>query len=664
MIKQQLEKVSLGVTLSDDTTTFCFYCPDAKSVTCIVYDEYDARKGTELPMAKSKSGEWMLTVHENLNGKWYGYKAEFSKKKKPNTPYVHEVFADPYSRHVTVKNNYRQQARSYIFEHDFDWGDTGHQFPDDPRDLMIYETHIKDLTAHPSSLAKGTGSYKKFIDPNQIGGLSHLKKLGVNCVEFLPLQKFSPIEPPYGIKTPEGFQNSWNVYSANYWGYMTSFFFAPECSFASDFTGNHSGKTTAAITEFKDVVKTLHAEGMTVLMDVVYNHTSLFDINPLPHLMPDIYLRKDKKGKLLNRSGTGNELRSEKKIARELIIDSLLYWMDEFKIDGFRFDLAALLDKDTWDAIKKEVHKKYPNAVLIAEPWGGYYSPQLFSEHDWASWNDRIRNSIKGSDPVHDRGFIFSDWQHETNRERLENVMKGTLNHDEGGLFQTSEHSVNYLESHDGFTLGDFIRIGLNPEIHDQVVQDRKKHVKLNDHQMKLAKLAALSLFTAQGITMIHAGQEFARSKVIAKTPCEDPDEGKMDHNSYQKDNETNWLNFNDLQANRELFEYYRGLIKIRQESPALRKCSENEICFDYFGDPLLLSFYVSGKSTNDIFDYYVVLNGNAFQHNEQQLPNGTWEVLADHNIASTQAINFVTGSVNLPSQSGMLLRKLRHSHT
>ena len=664
MMKQQVEKVELGVSLSENTTTFCFYCPDAKSVTCIVYDRYNSRKGIEFPMTQSEGGEWMLTIQENLQGKWYGYKAGFNKKKKPDTPYIDEVFADPYSKHVTVKNNYRQQARSYIFEHEFDWGGTDHQFPDDLRDLIIYETHIKDLTEHQTSQAKGSGSYQKMIDPDQKGGVAYLKKLGVNCVEFLPLQKFSPTEPPYGEKTPEGFHNSWNVYSANYWGYMTSFFFAPESSFASDFTGNHSGKTTAAITEFKEVVKALHEQEITVLMDVVYNHTSLFDVNPLPHLMPDIYLRKDKKGKLLNRSGTGNEYKSENPIARKIIVDSLLYWMEEFKVDGFRFDLAALLDRDTWDAIKKEVHKKYPNAVLIAEPWGGYYSPQHFSNHDWASWNDRIRNSLKGSDPLHDRGFIFSDWQNETNRDRLENIMKGTLNHSDGGLFQTSEHSVNYLESHDGFTLGDFIRIGLNPEIHDQVIEKRDEHVTLNEHQMRVSKLAALSLFTAQGITMMHAGQEFARSKIIAKSPCDDPDEGKMDHNSYQKDNETNWLNFDDLKLNHELFDYYRGLIRIRLESPALRKCSNNEISFNYAGDMLLLSFYVNGKSSGDIYDYYVVLNGNAHEKNDVQLPKGTWEVIADHKIASSQTIDFVNGSVNLPSQSGILLRKLRDWHT
>ncbi len=660
-MKKAVSEHRMGCTLSEKSTEFCFYCPTARNVHCVIFNEYDDEHGRHVEMQKNSNGYWQLTIGESLEGKWYGYTASFDDENKPNTPYIDEIFADPYSKHVTVKNNYRQEARSYIFNHQFDWEDIGHQFPDDPRDLLIYETHLKDMAAHRTSGASGLACYQKFVDRNQKGGISHIKKLGINCVEFLPLQKYSPIEPPFGLITKEGFHNTWNVYGANYWGYMTSFFFAPESSFASDYSNRYSGKTTAAVDELKTVVKELHREGITVLMDVVYNHTSLFDMNPLTHLMPDVYLRKDEKGRLMNRSGTGNEYRSEFPVARKLIIDSLLHWMEEYKIDGFRFDLAALLDKQTWIDIKKAIHSKYPKAVLIAEPWGGYYSPHTFSDHDWASWNDRIRNTIKGADPLHDRGFIFSEWQHETRRKRLENIFKGTLNHGEGGLYQSSDHSVNYLESHDGYTLGDFVRIGLNPEIHEQPISDRDEHVKLNKIQTKLLKLAAISLFSAQGITMIHAGQEFARTKVIAKSPYGDPDEGKMDHNSYQKNNTTNWINFDDLNSNRDLYDYYRGLISIRKSAPALRKCEPNEICFDYFGDPLLISFFVEGKSTGDMYNYFVILNGNAFQHNEQKLPPGTWEVIANHQIASTQTIEFVSGNLNIPSQSGILLRKLRH---
>lgn len=651
-----------GCTINNDSTSFCFYCPGALSVSCIIFDDYEKESGVHHEMAEGLNGYWHLTIDENLAVYWYGYKAKFDAPKNAlQTPYGDRIFADPYSKHVVVNNSYRQEAKSCIFEDNFDWEGDTHQFPDDPRDLIIYETHIKDVTAHPATQSNKKGFYNKFADGDHPGGINHLKKLGVNCVEFLPLQKFPPIEPPYGEETEEGFHNTWNVYSANYWGYMTSFFFAPESSFASDFSNRFSGKTTAAVTEFKQMVKKLHKENITVIMDVVYNHTSLFDVNPFTHLLPDEYLRTNKKGELMNRSGTGNEFRSENPEARRLIIDSLLYWMEEYHIDGFRFDLAALLDRKTWDIIKKEVHKKYPGAVLIAEPWGGYYSPHHFSDHGWASWNDRIRNTIKGSDPLHDKGFIFSDWQHETNRKRLENVFKGTLNHGEGGLYNTSAHSVNYLESHDGYTLGDFIRIATKPERHEEKVKNRNEHITLSDEETRIAKFAALSLFVSQGICMIHAGQEFARSKIIARTPCNDPDEGKMDHNSYQKDNETNWINFNEIKLNKSLFEYYRGIIDIRKQSPALRMSDPKSIHFEHYSDPLLVIFHINGESAGDVYDYFVILNGCASNNFDCQLPGGTWELLANNNIASSQTIDILSGKVNISAKSGMLLRRLRH---
>jgi pullulanase/glycogen debranching enzyme len=363
----------------------------------------------------------------------------------------------------------------------------------------------------------------------------------------------------------------------------------------------------------------------------------------------------------MNRSGTGNEYKSESPIARQLILDSLTYWVNEYHVDGFRFDLAALLDMDTWAAIRTTLHEIDPRIVLIAEPWGGHYAPAKFSDFEWASWNDKIRNSIKGSDPLHDKGFIFSEWQHETSRGRLENIIRGTLKGGDGGLFDTSAHSVNYLESHDGYTLADFIRIGLNPELQDKVIKNPLAFNTLNDQQMDHAKLAAVTLFSTQGMTMIHSGQEFGRSKIITDTGAKDPDIGKVDHNSYQKDNATNWLNFNVLDLNRDLFNYYRGLINIRLSSPALRKAKPEEISFDHFDNPLLMSFYIKGTSSGDMYDYYIILNANWADAISQHIPQGSWELIANKQIASSQAFDILSGTIEVPAKSGVILRKFRH---
>jgi pullulanase/glycogen debranching enzyme len=178
---------------------------------------------------------------------------------------------------------------------------------------------------------------------------------------------------------------------------------------------------------------------------------------------------------------------------------------------------------------------------------------------------------------------------------------------------------------------------------------------------MDHAKLAALTLFSTQGMTMIHAGQEFGRSKIIADTGVDDPDIGKVDHNSYQKDNATNWLNFDVLDLNRKLFNYYRGLIDIRLSSPALRKAKPEEINFDHFDNPLLMSFHIKGLSSGDMYDYYIILNGNWSDTISKHLPQGSWELIANKQIASSQAFDILSGTMQVPAKSGVILRKFRH---
>jgi len=650
-----------GVTLVDGETFFTVECPYAAEVTCEIFKEYTQTHGRLFPMQKSGPGKWELRIAENLRGQWYGYRIKPNGNTRWHNPYEGQLFADPRSPLVTVKNNYRQEAKTLIADTSFDWEDDKHVLPDHPSDLIIYETHIRDLTSDPSARNFAKGDYLRFVEPGQKGGIEHLKELGVNAVEFLPLQKFAPFEPPFGKETAEGFLNTWNPYSFNYWGYMTSFFFSPETMYASDHGEVLSGATEATLKEFKQLVKTLHAHGFTVIMDVVYNHTSLFDMNPLTHLAPEHFLRLDEQGKLLNRSGTGNELKTEDPFVRQLIKDSVRYWIEEFHIDGFRFDLAALIDHQTRIEIREMVDQIDPRILLIAEPWGGSYEPSVFSDQNWPSWNDRIRNTVKGSDPVHDKGFIFSDWQFETDRARLENVFRGSVRHHSGGLFRESSHAVNYLESHDGYTLADFIRIGLDPERFDQLIVDRDELYVLNEEEMRVSKFAALCLFVAQGITMIHSGQELGRPKIIEETDVLDTEIGKLDHNSYQKNNTTNWIDFDRLNGNRSLLHFYKALIAIRKQSPCLRRAGDANIHFHHQVDPLLVAFYVDGRESGDLHNYYVILNATQNDLHHVRLPDGVWEVLVRHDIASSQSIDFLSGEVTIPAVSGLLLRQLRH---
>jgi pullulanase/glycogen debranching enzyme len=300
-----------------------------------------------------------------------------------------------------------------------------------------------------------------------------------------------------------------------------------------------------------------------------------------------------------------------------------------------------------------------PNVILIAEPWGGGYSPAEFSKRGWISWNDQIRNGIKGSDPIHNRGFIFGDWQHETNQSSIENFLRGSLLGYTNGNFESSSNCLNYLESHDGNTLADFIRLALRPELN---VQKTNRHdlVKLREQEETISRLAAMVLMVSQGVCMIHQGQEFARTKWICPDPVNDPRSGYLDHNSYEKDNATNHINYDDISQNSALFEYYRGLIDIRNQSPALRRSKPEAIQFWSNSDPLVLRIFIEGESADDPYNYIIGLNGNNFMSHEIELTDGFWEIIATDRLAGNNSLAKISGRVILPPASGHILRQWR----
>ncbi|MEX0722804.1 MAG: alpha-amylase family glycosyl hydrolase [Gracilimonas sp.] len=658
-----LNTYPLGCTSEDNATVFRLFAPKADSVTVVIFDNYEDESGIEIPLNKSEDGVWETIIQDTFFEKWYAYKISGSEGD-PFFMQTSYFIADPWSKYVTSQNHHLQFPKTKILPSDtFGWDGDEFQAPEDPRDLIIYETHIKDMVAHSSAKTYVQGIYNDFREA-KVGGISHLKKLGVNAVEFLPLQKFAYFEPPFEEETEEGIRNSWNPYARNYWGYMTSFFLAPETLYASDSSladGAVIGKTRRAETELKNLVKELHKEGITVIMDVVYNHASHYDLNPLKYTAKDHYFRLDELGNFLNDSWTGNDIDTSSTFSRRLIVESVKHWISEYHIDGFRFDLAGLLDWETVDLIKEEAKKINPNVVLIAEPWGSDYKPDGFSDHGWSSWNDRFRNGIKGHNPLENKGLIFGDIGLHS-RFAVENFIRGTLKDEEYGLFHTSEHSVNYLESHDGYTLGDYIRIALNPDKATKVFSNRSNATLLTRKEERLAKLGAMLLFVSQGITMMHAGQEWARSKVVMDPDGIDSEKGTLCRDTYNKDDETNWLNFNDIELNKAFFKYYKGLINLRLSTPAFRKAQPDEINFKVYQDPLHITFSVDGKSSGDMYDYFVSLNANPEKAHDIVLPEGYWEMIANAHVAGQNTIKSVQNNLNIPASSGVILRKLRVS--
>jgi len=491
------------------------------------------------------------------------------------------------------------------------------------------------------------------------GGIDYIKNLGVNAVELLPAQEFANVEIPFQDSLNGKF-NHWNPYERNHWGYMTAAFFAPESYYAENTRelkwDQWSGKDAKAVTDFKDMVKAFHKEGIAVIMDVVYNHISEYEIGNLKQIDKEYYFRLDEKGNYIAQSGCGNDFRTEAPMARRMIVESILYWMKEYHVDGFRFDLGKLIDWETIELIIHEAKKINPYVVFVCEPWGGGYDPAGFSVRGWGAWNDQFRNGIKGENPFDGLGWIFGKWYGNNNPKRIKSYVSGTLTKDSLGLFQKAEHSVNYLESHDGYTLGDFIRLGLGDVKRDEIIKDVDKNVKLSLQQLKLNKLAALFLFTSRGITMIHSGQEFARSKVVPlNIPEKDPHKGMINHNSYDKDNETNYINYHHVQINNELFDYYRGLIELRKTYKSFRRADYNDVnFFDFKGNQFALGFSLKYKDE----EFRVIFNANPKTSVEADLPDGEWELLVDENTAAVKSIRTLQKKVTINSSTGIVLKK------
>lgn len=645
----------LGSFVENGKTYFRLFTPNAEKVSLLTFEKPEQTKGKEFQMMRDENGVWETSLDGELYGLFYGFKV-----CHPGTPCIEDIVCvDPYAKAVATFQTYFSPRRAIVVkEGNYLWeGDEWIQR--DWRDLIIYEMHIRDMTEHPSSGVTERGTYKGLVEKGKVGGIDYIKNLGINTVELLPSHEFANIEIPFKDSLNGKF-NNWNPYERNHWGYMTAAFFAPESYYSENVREleweKWSGGDAKAVNDFKDMVKAFHKEGIAVIMDVVYNHISEYEIGNLKQIDKDYYFRLDEKGNYIQQSGCGNDLRTEAPMVRRMIVESILYWMKEYHIDGFRFDLGKLIDWETIEEIIFEAKKINPYVVFVCEPWGGGYDPAGFSVRGWGAWNDQIRNGIKGENPFDGHGWIFGKWYGNNNPNRIKSYVNGTLTKDTLGLFQKPEHSVNYLESHDGYSLGDFIRLGLGDVKRDEIIKDLDKKIKLTPHQLKLNKLAALFLFTSRGITMISEGQEFARSKVIPFNESEqDPQKGMIDHNSYDKDNETNYINYNHVKINQELFNYYKGLIEIRKKFETFRRADYNNIHFINVKE----NPFAFGYSTDYADEHFLVLfNANTKLQHEFILPEGEWQVFADENQAGVQPMRTVQQKVTINYSSGMVLKK------
>jgi len=511
-----LSDKELGAVLDPEhrATTYRLFAPRASAVYLNLYDSpyFEIHQPSwrwvepveRYPLWKDeRDGVWEISLLGLDTGKYYAFTLD-GPRGDGESFHPDSVIGDPYARAAAhAQNNPIVIDPAETNRWFGGWTDQDYRTPH-PKDVVIYETHVRDLTAHPSSGVPPElrGKFMGLIASEGTGtGLDHLKELGVNMLEFLPVAEF---------------HNNLNDYN---WGYATTYFFAPEASYGRD------PLKGSQYFEFKQMVNELHRRGFGVILDVVYNHVgspNLFNM-----IDKKLYFRLNPDYTFSNWSGVGNDFRTESAMARRLIVDNILYWKREHGVDGFRFDLAELIDMDTMRAIEKAVRAEFPDALLISEPWSFRgENKHMLRGTTWSAWNNEFRYAVK--DFAMGRG----------DRERMIRSLFGSVDNWTASPVQ----AVNYAESHDDMALADELSTAPGHDGRHLIPQD----VRAN-------RLCATLIFTSLGIPMINEGQEFLRSK-------------RGVSNTYNRGDELNALNWED--RNRpgaaETLAYYRGLIRLR----------------------------------------------------------------------------------------------------
>ncbi len=600
----------LGANYTPASTTFRVFAPGATQAWVVVADTLEGDEGTMAqPMTVNDKGVWSVTVEGDLAGKYYAYRLG-GQGFDPQ-----EEITDVYATCTQAR-----KTRSLIVDlsktDPEGFRDYKYNGPMSPADAVVYELHIRDFTIADTSGIQHKGKYLGLTetgthvpgDPSTKTGLDHLVEMGVTHVQIMPIQDFDNEETagdPYN------------------WGYMPVHFNSPDGWYASDPYG------PAKIRELKEAIKALHDHGIGVILDVVYNHTAGWA--PFEKLVPEYYYRLTDAGNMSNGSGCGNEFASEHPMARKFILDSLRFWVEEYEVDGFRFDLMGLIDGTTMRMAHEELSKIHPGILLYGEPWTGGSTPlkpitdkQQVAGTGIGAFSDGFRDAIKGDRDGGAPGFIEAG-------DRVWGVINGL----KGGIDDWSRDpvdSVNYFEAHDNLTAWDKI-LQCTPD------------ASLEMHQ-RMMRFGALILFTAQGMPFVHAGQEYCRTKGGA-------------HNSYNLPDEINRLELK--REHRDVFEYHRGMISLRKAHPALRLQTRDEVHKRMtFPQPpheksivcLIDSAGVPGEPAGRIL---ILLNGES-EPKAFDLPAGEWMIYADADRAGIDVLGVAAGRVELPAHSGIMM--------
>lgn len=562
----------LGITYQENKTIFRLWAPLSSNVVLNLYNQghpkYNNKgeKSEEItpyatyPLNKIEKGAWEIILDGNLANKYYTFSVT-------NQGITNEV-TDPYS-YSTGANGLRSMVVDFNNQNPIGWN-----YNDRPNnvvnltDYIVYELQVRDLTTHSSwnGSEENRGKFLGFTEDNTTytnkegttvtTGLAHLKELGINAVQLLPIFDFGYVDEAEMATNPL-YTNTFN------WGYMPYHFNTLEGSFSSNpFDGNKR------INEFKQLVQTLHNNDIRVIMDVVYNHTGESENSNFHKIIPGYYHRLNSSGGFSNGSGTGNETASERSMVRNFMLDSIKFLATEYNLSGFRFDLMALHDVETMKQIEEMLYEIDPTIVIYGEPWdaGGAAidssnaagKNNIKEFNNVGAFNDNTRDAIKGSVFEQKDGAWLQSAKPENHVENIKYGITGGVNHPQVNVDKwhlSPNRTINYVSAHDNNTLHDKLRL---------------TGIKNDEKVAKMQIQANAMILTSQGIPFLHAGVDFMRSKPL--------ESGGYDDNSYESPDSVNQLRWDKKASNVMVFEYYKALISIRKNYQQFRINNANDI--------------------------------------------------------------------------------------
>ena len=540
----------LGASWTPEETRFRVWAPIASSVYVNIFLKGSGPNlETVEEMIRDQQGTWVARIPGDLSGKYYTYTVIVMGMTLEA--------ADPYARSSGV-NGRRSMIIDLNKTNPPGWENTGYIQLRSPTDAVLYEVHVRDATIHESSGIRMRGKFAGLAETGtkspqgELTGISHFRELGITHVHLMPVFDFFTVDETK-LDKPQ--------YN---WGYDPVNYNVPDGSYS---TNPEDG--TLRVKELKQLIKSLKDAGIGVVLDVVYNHTYKTAESDFNKIVPGYYYRTDLYNRYSNGSGCGNETASERSMVRKFIVDSVKYWVREYKVDGFRFDLMGLHDIDTMNLVRKELDAINPSTIIYGEGWVG--GPSLLDSSVAAFktnapklerigfFNDSTRDAIKGDDFHSEQtGFITGNYYM---KESVKFGIAGAVWHhgiDYSRVIYNSFpwaghawHCVNYAASHDNLTLYDKLKAS-RPDLNDE-------------EYMNLVNLAGALVLTSQGIPCFMLGIDMMRSK-------------QGEHNSYNAPDEINQIDWSNKSRYRKVFAYHQGLISLRRNHPAFRMAMADDI--------------------------------------------------------------------------------------